>query len=311
MAAEPSPQAAEPSPAEENFRGALFMSLSMFGFVTNDATTKWISDDLTLFQIVFLRGLFTIVLIGGFAYWRGALSYRPDRRDTKVIALRLFGEVGGTFCFLNALFNMPLANASAILQSLPLAVTLGAALFMGEKVGWRRYSAIFIGFLGVMIIVRPGMEGFNAYALWAVAAVVFVTIRDLSTRSLSRGVPSLYVTLTTAVGVTVLSGICLPFAEWKPVEGDHFLFLGGAACLVFVGYLFGIMAMRHGEIGFIAPFRYTILVWAIGLGFVVFGDIPDLWTIVGSSIVIGMGIYTFYRERVRASRLASLAARRP
>jgi len=304
-------QGQAPTIAEENFRGALYMSLSMAGFVCNDATMKWISAELSLFQIVFLRGLFTIVLIGALAHWRGELFYRPDRRDTRVLALRLFGEVGGTFCFLNALFNMPLANASAILQSMPLAVTLGAALFLGERVGWRRYTAIFVGFLGVMIIVRPGMEGFNAYALWAVVAVVFVTIRDLSTRSLSRGVPSMHVTLTTAVGVTVLSGLCLLlFGEWKPVQDTHFLFLGGAACLVIVGYLFGIMAMRHGEIGFVAPFRYTILVWAILLGFLVFGDIPDTWTIVGSSIVIGMGIYTFYRERVRAAGKTVFLTRR-
>lgn len=305
----PSPSPSQ-SPSEENFRGALYMSLSMFGFVTNDATMKWISAELSLFQVVFLRGLFTVVLIGAFAYFRGALFYKPDRRDTRVLALRLVGEVGGTFCFLNALFNMPLANASAILQSLPLAVTLGAALFMGEKVGWRRYTAIFVGFLGVMIIVRPGMEGFNAYALWAIAAVFFVTIRDLSTRSLTRGVPSLFVTLTTAVGVTVLAGLCVPFDEWKPVQNHHFLFLGGAACLVFIGYLFGIMAMRHGEIGFIAPFRYTILIWAILLGFLVFGDIPDTWTIIGSSIVIGTGIYTFYRERLRSSGRPVWLARR-
>ncbi len=310
MTANTDNQTPDQGQAEENFRGALYMSLSMAGFVCNDATMKWISGDLNLFQIVFLRGLFTIVLIGALAIWRGELLYRPDRRDTRVLALRLFGEVGGTFCFLNALFNMPLANASAILQSMPLAVTLGAALFLGEKVGWRRYTAIFIGFLGVMIIVRPGMEGFNAYALWAVVAVVFVTIRDLSTRSLSRGVPSMYVTLTTAVGVTVLSGLCLPFSEWRPVQDTHFLFLGGAACLVIVGYLFGIMAMRHGEIGFVAPFRYTILVWAILLGFLVFGDIPDTWTIVGSTIVIGMGIYTFYRERVRASGRTVFLTRR-
>ncbi|WP_425403811.1 DMT family transporter [Hwanghaeella sp.] len=314
MAAEPNTRTAapgaEPTAADENFRGALFMAISMAGFVCNDATMKWISGELNLFQIVFLRGLCTIVMIGALAYWRGDLFYRPDRRDARILTLRLFGEVGGTFCFLTALFNMPLANASAILQSLPLVVTLGAALFLGEKVGWRRYTAIFIGFLGVLIIVRPGMEGFNAFALWAVAAVFFVTIRDLSTRSLSRGVPSMFVTLTTAVGVTVTSGLCLPFAEWKPVEAGHFLFLGGAAVLVFIGYLFGIMAMRHGEIGFISPFRYTIMVWAILLGLIVFGEVPDLWTLIGTGIVVGMGIYTFYRERVRHAGILSRVARR-
>ncbi len=292
---------------EENFRGAFFMALSMVGFVSNDTLTKCVSDELGLFQIIFIRGLFTMTLIGCFAYARGVLFYRPDRRDTSLLALRLFGELGGTYCFLTALFNMPLANASAILQSLPLAVTLAAALFLGEKVGWRRYTAIFIGFLGVLIIVRPGFEGFNAFALWAVAAVFFVTIRDLSTRCLSHDVPSLFVTFLTASGVTLMATVSLPFSEWKPVTETHLLFIGGAACLVFVGYFFGITAMRHGEIGFVSPFRYTLMIWAILLGYLVFGDFPDFPTLLGSAIVVGMGVYTFYREG-RRNKLAKANA---
>ena len=119
----------------------------------------------------------------------GRAAFRPGRRDRRLIGLRCLAEIGGTVCFLTALFHMPIANASAILQSLPLAVTLGAAIFFGEPVGWRRYVAIAIGFVGVLIIVRPGSEGFNAYALWAVAAIVFIVTRDLSTRRLSPDVP--------------------------------------------------------------------------------------------------------------------------
>jgi len=285
--------------ASGNLRGSLFMCLSMAGFILNDTATKWISDDLSLFQIIFIRGLFATVLIGCLAAYKGKLRFRPNRRDTKILALRLVGEVGATFCFLNALFNMPIANATAILQSLPLAVTLAAALFLGERVGWRRYTAIFAGFIGVLIIIRPGTEGFSSYSLWAVAAVGLITLRDLSTRMLSANVPSLFVTFLAAVGVTLLGAVFVPFTEWRPVQGEHFAFLGFAAVLVFVGYLFGVLAMRTGEISFISPFRYTILIWAVVLGFVVFGDVPDNWTLIGSAIVVGMGVYAFYRERVR------------
>jgi len=293
-----------PSPAQENFRGAAFMALSMAGFVCNDAAIKWISGDLSLPQILFLRGLFTILLVGALAQYRGELFYRPTRHEARLIGLRVVGEVGGAFCFLTALFNMPLANAWAIMQAMPLTVTFGAALFLGEKVGWRRYGAIFIGFLGVMVIVRPGMEGFNSFALWAVVAVGLISIRDLATRGLPRRVPSLSITLATGVAVTVVSGLCLPFTEWHPVEARHLGFLAGASCLLTVGYLFGIISMRQGEIGFVQPFRYTIVIWSTLVGYLVFADLPDFWTLVGTAIVVGMGFYTFQRERQLARRAA-------
>lgn len=288
--------------AAGNMQGAFFMCLSMAGFILNDTATKWIADELTLFQIIFIRGVFASVLVGGLALYKGSLWYWPNRRDTKILALRLVGEIGATYCFLNALFNMPIANATAILQSLPLAVTLGASLFLGERVGWRRYMAIALGFSGVLIIIRPGAEGFSLFSLWAVAAVVLITVRDLSTRMLSPEVPSMFITFTAAVGVMCLGGIFIPFTEWQPVSTTHFSILGCAALLVFVGYLFGVMAMRTGEISFISPFRYTILLWAVLIGYFVFGDIPDMYTVIGSTIVVGMGVYTFYRERVRAQR---------
>ncbi len=292
------------SPSQENFRGAGFMALSMAGFVCNDAAIKWISGDLPLFQILFLRGVFTILLVGGLAWYRGELLFRPSAREARMIALRVIGEIGGAICFLTALFNMPLANAWAIMQAMPLTVTFGAALFLGEKVGWRRYGAVFIGFLGVMVIVRPGLEGFNSFALWAVAAVGLVSIRDLATRGLPRSVPSLYITMATAVAVTVVSGAVLPFIEWRPVTPSHLGYLAGASCLLTVGYLFGVMAMRQGEIGFVQPFRYTIVIWSTVVGFLVFGDLPDFWTLVGTAIVVGMGFYTFHRERLLARQTA-------
>ncbi len=293
-----------PDYAGGNLRGSLFMCLSMAGFILNDTATKWIADELTLFQIIFIRGVFASVLIGTLAACKNSLIFLPSRRDRKILALRLVGEIGATYCFLNALFNMPIANATAILQSLPLAVTLAAALFLGERVGWRRYMAICAGFAGVLVIIRPGTEGFTSYSLWAVAAVGLITLRDLSTRMLSPDVPSLFVTFLAAVGVMILGAVFAPFTEWKPVDGEHLAFLGFAAALVFVGYLFGVMAMRHGEISFVSPFRYTILIWAVILGLVVFGDVPDTWTLSGSAIVVGMGVYTFYRERVRSRQSA-------
>jgi drug/metabolite transporter (DMT)-like permease len=215
-----------------------------------------------------------------------------------MIALRLFGEIGSTICFVTALFHLPIANATAILQSMPLAVTLAAALFMGEVVGWRRYSAIVVGFIGVTIIVQPGSEGFTVYSLWAIVAVCFMVVRDLATRRLTSGIPSIFVALVTGIGTTTFAGLASMAKPWGDISWQAAAMSLVAAVFLVVGYIFNVMSMRHGEIGFVSPFRYTILIWAILLGFVVFGDIPNAMTLLGSAIVVATGVYTFYRERL-------------
>jgi drug/metabolite transporter (DMT)-like permease len=288
------------APLAENMRAAGYMMASMAGFTCNDAFMKSVAGALPLFQAVFLRGLIATLLIAGLAWSQGALRFRAGRRDRRLVGVRCVAEIGGTACFLTALFHMPIANASAILQSLPLAVTLGAALFLGEPVGWRRYVAIAIGFLGVLVIVRPGSEGFNAYALFAVAAIGFIVLRDLSTRRLTPDVPALGVVVVTSATLTHAALAAALATEWRPFDAGHLLRLAIAAVCILVGYLFGVMTMRIGEIGFVQPFRYTLLVWAILLGIVMFDEWPDLWMLVGSTIVVATGLFTFYRERALA-----------
>jgi drug/metabolite transporter (DMT)-like permease len=291
----------------ENTRGALYMMLSMAGFSLNDMLIKTLAGELSVFQTVFLRGLVATALIGLLAARRGELTHRIAPEDRKLVALRTCGEIGGTICFLTALFHMPIANATAILQAIPLAVALGATLFLGETVGWHRYLAIAVGFGGVVLIVRPGAEGFNAYALWAVAAVCFMSVRDLATRRLSQRIPSLFVTFITAAAITLTGAVVTAFLPWQPVTVTTVALLSGAAGFLLVGYFFSVATMRHGEIGFVVPFRYTVLIWAILIGIIVFDEIPDALTLAGSALVVGTGVYTFYRER----RLRRAAARRP
>ncbi len=292
----------------DNSRGALFMSICMAGFVLNDAMIKLVTQDISLFQAIFLRGILASLLIGGLAWWRRQLFYRVAPRDRKMLVLRIVGELGGTICYLSALMHIPIANATAILQALPLAVTLGAAVFLKEPVGWRRYTAIGIGFAGVMIIVRPGAEGFDAFALLAVLAVLFVTLRDLATRQLPVQVPSLFVAFCTAVTIMVFGAVMLPFTEWRPVATTNLVQLAVAAGSLFFGYVFSVSSMRVGEVAFVSPFRYTILIWAIILGVVIFGDMPDFWTLTGAAVIVATGIFTFYRERQMSRRLAMTAA---
>ncbi|MZR30175.1 EamA family transporter [Sneathiella sp. DP05] len=284
-------------PISDNMRGAAFMSITMAAYVANDTVMKLLSDHLNLYQAMFLRGIFTTMLIGGLCLFKGVLIYRIPKGDRLTISLRLVGEVGGTVFYLTALFHMPIANASAILQALPLAVTLAGAIFLSETVGWRRYLAIISGFLGVLMIVRPGSDGFNEYSMFAVVAVLFIVLRDISTRRLSVGVPSLFISLLTSVAVMSVGALLSLTEEWRPVSFGELSLLAVAALFIIFGYLFSVMAMRIGDISFSSPFRYTILIWAIIIGIVVFGDIPDNWTIMGSLIIVGSGVYTFYRER--------------
>ena len=287
----------------ENVRAALFMSLSMAGFVLNDTFMKLASADLSLFQAILVRGLFATLVIGLLAWHKKVLFIKVAKADRGAVVIRLAGELGGTLCFLTALFNMPIANATAILQALPLAVTLASAVFLKEPVGWRRYTAIAIGFIGVLIVIRPGSDGFNTYSFWALAAVGFIVLRDLATRKLSVEIPSLFVAFTTASGITLTAALLLPTVAWHPVDSGHVLILGLAALFLIVGYVFSILTMRIGEVSFASPFRYTNLIWAIIIGVVVFGDALDQWTLIGSSIVVGTGVYTFSRERRRQKKI--------
>ncbi|RJG44948.1 MULTISPECIES: DMT family transporter [unclassified Mesorhizobium] len=281
-----------------NLRGAMFMVVSMAGFTCNDALIKLASMHMNFGQVILVRGLFATTLITLLAWHQGALKM-PRLIFHPMIGLRVLGELGGTIFFLIALQHLPIANVSAVLQALPLAVTMGAALFLGEGVGWRRWLAIVAGFTGVMVIVRPGFEGFNIFALSALISVAFCALRDLATRRLPPHVPSLLVSAVTATVIMLCGAVLItPLGGWTPMEYEYIALLGLAAVLVLVGYQFVIMSMRTGDISFIAPFRYTALLWAIVLGYLIFGDIPDIAMIVGAIIIVSSGLYTLYREQV-------------
>lgn len=293
----------------DNSRGAVLMMLSMAAFTLNDMCMKQLAGQVPLFQLLVMRGSLTTLFIGIMAWRMGALHLRIPRRDLGLIFLRIVGEIGAAYFFLTALFNMPLANVTAILQSLPLVVTLCAALLFGEPLGWRRMSAILIGLCGVMLIVRPGTEGFNVFSIYALISVGFVALRDLSTRRLSGASHSMMVTFATTLSVTVFFGLASIPVDWVPLDAHAVVFTLGAAAMVMAGYLFSVMVMRVGEISFVAPFRYTGLIWALVLGWYVFGDWPRPLTLMGAAIVVSSGVFMLYRERQLARQKARKSER--
>lgn len=294
-----------------NTKGAILMALAMAGFTCNDALVKSVTPFMNVGQIMLVRGGLATVLIFLVARHMGAL--RPITVLAQpMVLLRVTFEICAAITYLTALGQIPLGNASSILQSLPLAVTLGAAVILREPVGWRRWSAIVVGFLGVMLIIRPGPEGFTLASLYVVVSVFSAAGRDLATKQVPTGIPSLMVTLLTSAANSVVGAILIaPLGGWQAMSLTSFGHMALAAILIFVGYQAIVMAMRIGEISFIAPFRYTSLLWAVGLGMVFFGETPDIWLYCGAAIVIGSGLYTFYRENKRRIKPAISQQSRP
>lgn len=281
-----------------NLRGALFMSIAMAGFTINDALLKSVASLMNIGQAILLRGIFATLLLF-LLTWRDGGFYRPYLLMRYSVAIRVLCEVGGTVSFLLALFKLPIAHVTAVLQALPLTVTIGAALVFSEPVGWRRWSAIVVGLIGVLIIVKPGFEGFSIWSLSALAAVFFATIRDLATRLIPSEVPTSLVSSATSIAVMLCGALLVvPLGGWAPLDVSNTSVVFGAAVALVFGYQAIITAMRDGDISFMAPFRYTGLLWAIVLGFVLFGDVPDFSMLFGASLVVASGLYALYREQL-------------
>lgn len=280
-----------------NTQGALLMMGSMAAFTLNDALMKAVGGALPLSQAIVLRGVPTVLMVAALAWALGAWRPSMSRRDARLMALRNVTEIGAAYLYLTAIFNMPLANAVAILQVLPLAVTLAGAVFLGEAVGPRRWAAIGVGLLGVLLIVRPGAEGFSVYSLFVLAMVGLVTARELLSRGLSDEVPSLMVAFSNAVAVTVAFALVSVFVEWQPVTLGQGAMLGAASVLLIGAYFCAVAAVRTGALSVVAPFRYSGMLWGLLLGVLAFGERPDALTLLGAGLVVATGLYMLHRER--------------
>ncbi|WP_407495023.1 DMT family transporter [Pseudooceanicola sp. MF1-13] len=282
--------------AADNLRAALIMVLSMALFTINDVLMKLLAGEVPLHQILLLRnGAATLVFLA-LAWRSGAFVRGLSGRDARLALLRGLAEVATAYFFLTALFNMPLANVTAVLQSAPLMVMVAAALFLGEPIGWRRILAVVIGFSGVLLILRPGPDGFNVFAIYVLISVMCLTVRDIVTRNISKEAPTLLVTAITSGMVAIFFGAKGIGGEWIALDARSGGLVAGSALMVLGAYLASVQAMRLGEVSFVSPFRYTAMIWALVLGYVVFGDWPTNLTLIGAGIVVGSGMYSFFRE---------------
>ena len=285
-----------------NVRAIAFLSISMAFFAFDDMFIKLASADIGVGQILAVQSTLSILYFGYLARRKGQRITRAALFSPAIV-FRHLGDVTGAICFVIALSLMPISNASAILQASPLAVTLGAALFLRETVGWRRWSAIAVGFAGVLLVIRPGMEGFNNASLFAVAAVGGLAIRDLGTRivphTISTEIIALIASCAFLVAAIVLQTVMSP---WKIMSWTTTGLVLSASFCGILGVHLVTIAIRIGEISVVAPFRYVRVVIAIIIGMVVFAERPDMYTIIGTSLIVSSGLYTLYREQISKRR---------
>lgn len=280
----------------ETLRGSLLMVLAMAAFSLEDMFIKQVARELPVGQILILFGLGGMVVFSVGARAQGQALWHPGF-CTRPLVLRSLAEVTGRLCFTLAIALTPLSSASAILQATPLVVAGGAVVFFGETVGWRRWLAISFGFVGVLMILRPGASGFELYSLFAVIGTLGFAGRDLATRAAPKSMTNMQLGLFGFAMLVIAGAIALAWtggAIWPSGRAWLYLVLTTAIGVLAYNALTG--AMRHGEISVVAPFRYTRLVFAMALGILVFGERPDSWTLLGSAVIVTSGLFTLIRS---------------
>ena len=295
----------------ENMRGAILMVASMAGFAIEDMFIKKLSCDMPLGQILIYLGTGGAIIFAVLALLRGDKLLSRDLLARSVL-IRNAGELVGTLGFITAIALTPLSSASAILQANPLAVTLGAALFLGESVGWRRWTAILVGFIGVLMIIRPGLDAFNPLSLFAVQGVIGLAVRDLATRTVPKTISSFQLS-TYAFATLIPAGAMLLWLNDTAMiapNAAHVVNMSAALGLGVLAYYAIVAAMRMGDVSFITPFRYSRLIFALIIGVVFFNERPDLMTLLGSALIVASALYTLARE-ARLNRAKRRAAPPP
>jgi drug/metabolite transporter (DMT)-like permease len=285
-----------PTRSAENQRGIVAMLLAMAFFLVNDTLVKLASASLPTGQLIFIRGMFASVWLLGMCAHRGLL---PQWRTLADRAVWQRGLLDGTasLIYLSALFHLPLANATAINLASPLFILVLAVAFFGERLRWGRTLAALVGFSGVLLVIRPTTDGFNGYAWLCVLGTLMHAGRDVMTRRIGSAVPGLLITLATALCVTVISGLWSLSEPWQHAEPLALIWLALASVCLALAYHLIIVAMRHGEMGVIAPFRYSALLYAVVLGYLIWGEIPDGWTWVGIGLLVSAGLSLIWSNR--------------
>lgn len=272
------------------------MLASMAFFVANDTCVKFIGKTVPLGELIVLRNSAATLYILAFALIFGGLTL-PPAPPWRLLSWRMVVEALSTLTFLSALLAMRIGDVTALAQFTPLAMTAAAAVVLKERIGWRRWLAALVGLVGVMLIARPGTSAFTPAALVLAASVVLVVARDLLTRQITNAVPTLTLTFMSAAATAPAGVVLLPFETWVVPGFREAILLAAAGAFLTVAYALIVVAMRAGDVGVIAPFRYAVIVFALLSGWLFWEEVPDRVQILGIAILALAGLYTVHRER--------------
>ncbi|WP_317054473.1 DMT family transporter [Roseovarius rhodophyticola] len=282
----------------DNLRGIIFVIVAMAGFTIEDMFIKQLSTTLPVGQILIVLGVGSGAIFATLSLLKGQSLTRRQIWQPMFL-WRALSEAIAAICFATALSLVDISVVASVFQATPLVITMGAALFLGEKVGWRRWSAIFIGFIGVLMIIRPGLDGFDPNALLVLGSVLFVTVRDLITRKIAADISSTVISFQ-GFAALIPAGIILLWMTGEHAQStgstELWMLLGG---VIFgaIGYYGIVQGMRLGDAAVVTPFRYTRLLFSLLVGIVVFQETPDALTLIGAALIISTGLFTFLRER--------------
>jgi len=286
------------SQARANRRGIVAILAATACFTTNDAAVKLVARTTPVGEVLFVRGLIACLLVGSVLAALGRVANLRLALNQLVLARSGLEALAALF-FTSALIHMPLAELSTVVLVSPLIITALSVVLFGEIVGWRRWSAITVGFIGTLFVVKPTPSTFDAWALLGLLCALTSASRDLITRRLRRGIPSIIVSFMSAVSVTLAGALLGLWEAWRILIWSEIGLLALSAVFLAAGNYLVVLAFREGEISAVSPFRYSLLVWAGIAGYLVFGELPDHWAFCGALLIVGSGIYALHRETIR------------
>ena len=282
----------------DNTRCIVAMLASVVVFIFNDALIKLAAETVPSVQSIGVRGLFAtlwcaLALLATGAWRKMAYAVHPK------VMLRGGLEAGAAIIYLIALFQIPFAIATAVNLSTPLILTVLAVLMLKEDVRWRRWTAVGVGFVGVLLVIQPRPSDINGWTWVALTGTFLGAFRDIIVRHLPPAVPTLVVSFTTAITVALVGCAWALVEGWQPIDARALGYIVASSLLLAIGYQFLVIALRSGgEISVMGSFRYSSILWALAIGYVVWGEIPNTLAFAGIAVIVGSGLYILHRERV-------------
>ena len=270
----------------------------MAAYAVNDVATKLVGRAHPTGEVIAVRSLLTVVLIGILLIALGNIRHMRGA-VTPLVLMRSALDALSSAAYVAALIHMPIANAAALVMIQPLLLVALSVVFHSDTVGWRRWTAIAVGFAGVLFIVKPTPTAFDGWAMLGLSAALFGALREMMTRRLDPALPTMVVAFMCSVALT-LTGCAVGLGEqWQALSVRETAYLALAACFFSLAVYLAVRAFRGVDVSVVAPFRYTFLLWAGIAGHVFFNELPDAWSMTGAALIVGSGLYTLHREAMR------------